>query len=41
MRTLRPSAAALGIGSRAALADDDAGAAAVILEQYLGAIANQ
>jgi putative holliday junction resolvase len=32
----RPSAAALGLGSRAALADEDAAAAAVILEQYLG-----
>jgi putative Holliday junction resolvase len=31
-----PSASALGLGSRAALADDDASAAAVILEQYLG-----
>jgi putative holliday junction resolvase len=30
------SAAALGVGSRQALIDDDAGAAAVILEQYLG-----
>ena len=35
-----PSAAALGFGTRAAVADDDAGDAAVILEQYLGAIAN-
>lgn len=34
----RGSAAALGLGSRRALADDDAGAAAVILEQYLGAL---
>jgi putative holliday junction resolvase len=31
-----PSAAALGLGSRASLADEDAAAAAVILEQYLG-----
>jgi len=40
-RADRPSAAALGIGSRQALADDDAGAAAVILEQYLGAFAER
>jgi putative Holliday junction resolvase len=33
-----PSAAALGIGSRKALADVDAAAAAVILEQYLGTL---
>jgi putative Holliday junction resolvase len=33
-----PSAATLGLGSREALADDDAGAAAVILDQYLGAL---
>lgn len=37
----RPSAAALGMGSREALDDDDAGAAAVILEQYLGALASR
>jgi putative Holliday junction resolvase len=37
----RPSAAALGAGSREALADDDAGAAAVILEQYLGTLTEQ
>ncbi len=36
-----PSAAALGMGSRRSLADDDAGAAAVILEQYLGALAHR
>jgi putative Holliday junction resolvase len=36
-----PSAAALGLGSRRSLADDDAGAAAVILEQYLGAMAHR
>lgn len=33
-----PSAADLGMGSRAALADEDAGAAVVILEQYLGTL---
>ena len=33
-----PSAAALGMVSREALADDDAAAAAVILDQYLGAL---
>jgi putative Holliday junction resolvase len=32
------SAAALGLGSRAALADDDAAAATVILEQYLASL---
>ena len=36
-----PSAAALGMGSRKALADVDAGAAAVILEQYLRALARR
>jgi len=35
------SAAALGLGSRRSLADEDAGAAAVILEQYLGALAHR
>jgi putative Holliday junction resolvase len=34
-----PSAAALGMGSRESLSDDDAAAAAVILEQYLRALA--
>jgi putative Holliday junction resolvase len=34
----RAGGAGLGIGSRQALADVDAGAAAVILEQYLGAL---
>ena len=37
----RDCAAALGAGSREALADDDAGAAAVILEQYLGTLTEQ
>lgn len=33
-----PSARALGMASRAAMGDDDAAAAAVILEQYLGGL---
>ena len=36
--TGQPSAASLGMGSRDALADDDAASAAVILEQYLQAV---
>jgi putative holliday junction resolvase len=40
-RGRRASGAAMGLGSRKALADDDAGAAAVILEQYLGAVAQR
>jgi putative Holliday junction resolvase len=39
--TGRPSAAALGMGSREALADDDAAAAAVILEQYLATLGSR
>jgi putative holliday junction resolvase len=40
-RGRRASDAAMGLGSRKSLADDDAGAAAVILEQYLGALAHR
>ena len=36
-----PSGAGLGLGSRAALADEDAAAAAVILEQYLAGVADR
>jgi putative holliday junction resolvase len=40
-RGRRASATAMGLGSRKSLADDDAGAAAVILEQYLGALSHR
>jgi putative holliday junction resolvase len=40
-RGRRASAAAMGLRSRKSLTDDDAGAAAVILEQYLGALAHR
>jgi putative Holliday junction resolvase len=40
-RGRRASGVAMGLGSRKSLADDDAGAAAVILEQYLGALAHR